>query len=151
MPKELRISATHRPSPIQLPSSRQSAPPQGQTGHRNAAIWNEEDDQILISARASGLNWQPIALTHFPNKTANACRKRHERLMERRQHDDWDGHKLDALAAEYMECRREMWSILAAKVGERWALVEAKVWRRHFACDKMEADGSERCSVWRKV
>lgn len=48
--------------------------------------------------------------------------------MERRNHDDWDGRKIDALAREYMECRKDMWSMLAARVGERWAVVEAKVY-----------------------
>ncbi|EME49573.1 hypothetical protein DOTSEDRAFT_40761 [Dothistroma septosporum NZE10] len=93
---------------------------------RNAAIWSSTDDEILLQARASGLNWQPIASRHFPNKTANACRKRHERLVERRHVDDWDTHKLELLAREYMACRREMWEVLASRLGERWAVVEAK-------------------------
>jgi len=47
--------------------------------------------------------------------------------MERRNHSDWDSRKLDALATEYMECRKDMWTILAARLGERWGVVEAKV------------------------
>ena len=96
-------------------------------GPRNAAIWNASDDEILLQARASGLNWQPIASRHFPNKTANACRKRHERLIERRHVEDWDAQKLELLAQEYIAVRKEMWEILASRVGERWAVVEAKV------------------------
>lgn len=92
-----------------------------------AAIWSSSDDEILLQARASGLNWQPIANRHFPNKSANACRKRHERLIERRHGDDWDTHKLELLATEYMACRKEMWEVLAARLGERSAVVEAKV------------------------
>lgn len=98
-----------------------------QQNQRVAAIWNASDDEILLTARAAGLNWQPIAVQHFPNKTANACRKRHERLVERRRHEDWDARKLDILATAYMECRKEMWSIIAAKVGEPWGVVESKV------------------------
>lgn len=94
---------------------------------RNAAIWNPTDDEVLLQARASGLNWQPIASRHFPNKTANACRKRHERLIERRHVEDWDARKLELLAQEYVACRKEMWEMLASRVGERWAVVEAKV------------------------
>jgi hypothetical protein len=59
--------------------------------------------------------------------TPNACRKRHERLMERMNAEQWDGVKLDVLAQAYMEVRREMWSLLAARVGEKWQLVETKV------------------------
>jgi hypothetical protein len=73
------------------------------------------------------LNWQPIADTYFSSKTANACRKRHERLMERRNTEEWDGVKLESIAAEYMEVRKQMWTILADRVGERWQAIEAKV------------------------
>jgi hypothetical protein len=80
-----------------------------------------------MSARAQGLNWQPIQATYFPNKTPNACRKRHERLMDRRNSDDWDVIKLENMAKEYMGMRREIWSQLGAKTGEKWNVVEAKV------------------------
>lgn len=120
MPKETKTpSHPHRVSPIDL----SHRPPK----ERTAAIWSNTDDEVLISARASGLNWQPIATRHFPNKTANACRKRHERLMERRHVEDWDSEKLEALAREYMAMRKDMWEILASRVGEKWQVVEAKV------------------------
>lgn len=47
--------------------------------------------------------------------------------MERRHIEDWDAQKLDLLAQEYLAVRKEMWEMLAARVGERWAVVEAKV------------------------
>lgn len=47
--------------------------------------------------------------------------------MERINAEQWDGVKLDVLAQAYMEVRREMWSLLAARVGEKWQLVETKV------------------------
>lgn len=81
-----------------------------------------------MQARALGLNWNQISPKHFPLKSANACRKRHERLMERQIAEQWDGVKLDILSQAYMEARREMWSILAARVGEKWTLIEQKVW-----------------------
>ena len=107
---------------MNLPYSVQNA-----SAQRNAAIWSAPDDEKLLQARASGLNWQPIANRHFPNKTANACRKRHERLIERRQVEDWDAQKLELLAQEYVAIRKEMWEMLASRVGERWSVVEAKV------------------------
>lgn len=114
---------------MSLSATSTAAPyPQATAGsQRNAAIWTTADDEILLRARASGLNWQPIASKNFPNKTANACRKRHERLIERRHVDDWDSQKLELLADEYLACRKEMWEILAARLGERWNVVEAKV------------------------
>lgn len=47
--------------------------------------------------------------------------------MERMNAEQWDGVKLDVLAQAYMDVRREMWSLLAARVGEKWQLVETKV------------------------
>lgn len=133
MPKEIRpavqtrnnrgASASIAPYPT-LANDPSSAVSQQQ---RNAAIWSSADDDVLLQARASGLNWQPIAHRYFPNKTPNACRKRHERLMERRHVEEWDSRKLEMLAEEYLACRKQMWEILAERVGERWAVVEAKV------------------------
>ncbi|KAF2007362.1 hypothetical protein P154DRAFT_118354 [Amniculicola lignicola CBS 123094] len=95
-------------------------------GGSRSSSWSAKDDETLITARAQGLNWNQIAPKHFPSKSPNACRKRHERLMERQNAEQWDGVKLDVLATAYWEARREMWSILAAKVGEKWTLVEQK-------------------------
>lgn len=80
-----------------------------------------------MAARAQGMNWQPIQKAYFPTKTSNACRKRHERLMERRSADDLDGGRLEEVAKKYMELRREIWAPLARETGEKWMVVEAKV------------------------
>jgi hypothetical protein len=80
-----------------------------------------------MEARSQGMNWAPIQQAYFPNKTPNACRKRHERLMERRSADDWDGIKLENLAKSYMGMRKEIWQGLAEQTGEKWAVVEQKV------------------------
>ncbi|UNI24871.1 hypothetical protein JDV02_010590 [Purpureocillium takamizusanense] len=102
-----------------------TAIPPGQ--HRpSSGAWSPQDDNQLVAARMQGLNWGQIKDTHFPAKTANACRKRHERLMERKGADDWDGRKLQRLAKEYMGMRREIWSGLAARTGEKWNVVEQK-------------------------
>ncbi|KAF1833816.1 hypothetical protein BDW02DRAFT_361206 [Decorospora gaudefroyi] len=95
-------------------------------GGTRSSAWSTKDDETLIQARAQGLNWNQIGPKHFPSKTPNACRKRHERLMERQNAEQWDGVKLDVLAQAYMDVRRDMWSILAARVGEKWQLVETK-------------------------
>jgi hypothetical protein len=93
-----------------------------------SSSWSTKDDERLIQARTQGLNWNQIAPKYFPSKSPNACRKRHERLMERQNAEQWDGVKLDVLAQAYMDTRREMWSIMAARVGEKWTTIEQKVW-----------------------
>ncbi|KAJ4374183.1 hypothetical protein N0V83_002924 [Neocucurbitaria cava] len=76
-------------------------------GGTRSSSWSAKDDEILIQARAQGLNWNQIGPKHFPSKTPNACRKRYERLMERQYEKQWDGVKLDVLPQAYMEARRE--------------------------------------------
>ncbi len=150
MPKEIRPSMARSMSTTAVPYPTASA-----TMQRNAAIWSVADDEILLQARASGLNWQPISTRHFPNKTANACRKRHERLIERRHVEDWDAQKLEVLAQEYALVRKEMWEILASRVGERWAVVEAKVgsllylhcWRHHLTMWTVHGERPQRLAV----
>ncbi|RDW89722.1 hypothetical protein BP6252_01754 [Coleophoma cylindrospora] len=104
----------------------QSQTPSTHSLRPSSGAWNPQDDQTLMAARAQGMNWAPIQSAYFPSKTPNACRKRHERLMERRSASDWDALKLETLARNYMSMRKEIWSGLAAATGEKWAVVEAK-------------------------
>ena len=109
------------------PNTASTLNPSTSVNVRGTAAWSPEDDQILIRARASNMNWQPIASTHFPSKTANACRKRHERLMEQHKKDDCDGVKFEAIAQAYLARREEMWKMIADMVNEKWQNVESKV------------------------
>lgn len=96
--------------------------------HRaSSGAWNASDDQTLLGARASGQNWAQIQQNYFLTKTPNACRKRHERLMERKGADDWDARKMETIAQEYMKLRKEIWAPLAQRTGEKWNVVEQKV------------------------
>lgn len=105
------------------------APVEHESAATSTAIppWSTSDDKTLIEARARGLNWNQISMELFPSKSPNACRKRHECLMERQTDEQWDGVQLGVLAQAYMEARREMWTVLAARVGEKWTIVEQKV------------------------
>jgi hypothetical protein len=93
----------------------------------SSGSWNPQEDATLMAARAQGMEWAPIQSSYFPWKTPNACRKRHERLMERRGADDWDEQKLEELAKTYMGMRREIWRGLATQTGLKWMKVEQKV------------------------
>ena len=84
-------------------------------------------DQQLVDARERGQNWVAIQQAYFPDKTPNACRKRHERLMGIRSGDEWESQKFEWVAKGYMNLRKQMWSLLADRVGEKWQLVESKV------------------------
>ncbi|KAK3368419.1 hypothetical protein B0H63DRAFT_76107 [Podospora didyma] len=92
----------------------------------NYGTWTAADDKNLLTARQRGQHWLDLQRTFFPSKTANACRKRYERLMERRGAYDVDSHRIERMSKEYMNMRKEIWSGLAARVGEKWHVVEAQ-------------------------
>lgn len=115
-------SAVPMQQTVMSQSSSQHVPQRASSG-----AWTPQDDQGLLAARSQGLNWSQIQATYFPGKSPNACRKRHERLMERKGADDWDNRKTERMAKEYMAMRKEIWSGLAAKTGEKWSVVEQKV------------------------
>lgn len=123
MPKTNRAAShSHRSDPVPVAMA-ESAP----NGTRVTSTWSADNDQTLLDARASGMNWPPIAQRHFPTKTANACRKRHERLIERRNAENWGGINTERLASQYMLFRAEIWKPLADRLGEKWQVIEAKV------------------------
>ena len=126
--RETYTTTQHRipdlPSTRTLVSSRAS----GQDRHTSVS-WTPEEDELLIRASQEGMYWQLIATRYFSGtKTANACRKRHERLMEaRNQDDDMESVKTDNLAKAYIDVREESWKPLAERVGEKGQTIEAKV------------------------
>ena len=155
-------SAQHRTEPYPVTTSTTLAPsnmashhtsPHTSTSDRHAAqSWTPENDELLMRARQQGLNWQPIASKYFPDKTSNACRKRHERLMEKRNNaDNWDGVKMDKLSKAYLELREQMWKILADRVGEKWQSVEAKVCHPINNPKTTNPAAKMSSSAWRKV
>ncbi|KAL6786567.1 hypothetical protein J3E68DRAFT_420029 [Trichoderma sp. SZMC 28012] len=92
----------------------------------NPADWNPEDDQLLLVTRMLGLTWKEIG-QYLQFKTPYACFIRHEWLLaERAVVDSWDPPKMHNLAKEYMSMHEEIWSGLAARVGEDWRAVEEK-------------------------
>ncbi|KAI0018587.1 hypothetical protein F4780DRAFT_514612 [Xylariomycetidae sp. FL0641] len=118
---------TYAAAPVVSSSSSAQQPQTPQLPTRaSSGAWTQQDDANLLAARQQGLNWAQIQSTYFPSKTGNACRKRHERLQERKGADDWDNRKLERMAREYMGMRKEIWGPLAARCGEKWAVVEAK-------------------------
>jgi len=94
-----------------------------------APFWSKDNDRLLIKAREQGLHWDVIASTHFPSKTGNACRKRYERLQERKRasESEWTGPRFDRLVVGYMAARKQMWQSLAAELGEEWHVIELQV------------------------
>ncbi|VBB86228.1 Putative protein of unknown function [Podospora comata] len=91
----------------------------------NYGTWSAADDRTLVLARSRGKHWVELQRTYFPTKTANACRKRYERLMERRGALEQDSQRLERISHEYMALRKQMWTPLADRVGEKWEVVEA--------------------------
>ncbi|KAL8840348.1 MAG: hypothetical protein Q9170_001363 [Blastenia crenularia] len=90
--------------------------------------WSNHDDDQLKRARQQGHNWLTISENYFPTKTPNACRKRHERLLEKiHANGSWNAVKFEEVAKAYLEVREEMWKMVADRVNEKWSVVESKV------------------------
>lgn len=96
--------------------------------HRpSSGAWSMRDDQQLISARMQNLNWSQIQQKYFPGKSSNACRKRHERLIDSKGRGNDETIRLERIAVEYVNMREELWSPLAKKTGENWKYIERQV------------------------
>ncbi|KAJ6784261.1 hypothetical protein PWT90_09434 [Aphanocladium album] len=94
--------------------------------HRpSSGAWSMRDDHQLITARKDGLNWSQIQEQFFPGKSSNACRKRHERLIDSKGRGGSDeSQRMERIAAEYVQMREKLWRPLADKTGEKWTYVE---------------------------
>lgn len=114
-PKASTSKRVHRAEPY----------PSSSAAITTTAPWGLQDDEQLRQARQKGMNWAPIAQKYFPTRTANACRKRHEKLIEKSQ--EWSQSKLDEMARCYRDVQEQMWSMMSSRLGEHWKTVEAKV------------------------
>ena len=96
--------------------------------HRpSSGAWSIRDDKQLIMARSEGLNWSQIQEQFFPSKSSNACRKRHERLIDSKGRGNDETMRVERIAAEYVQMREKLWRPLAEKTGEKWSYVEKTV------------------------
>ncbi|KAJ9500745.1 hypothetical protein H2202_003961 [Exophiala xenobiotica] len=89
--------------------------------------WTPEEDDILIKAKGQGLAWEEIHKKFFPNKTGNACRKRHDRLLIKARDPTWDEARTQQVVARYNRVRDQVWRGIAEQVGEKWEDVERVV------------------------
>lgn len=113
-------------TPYELPT--QPSHQRHQQRRSQSAPWTAQEDDRLLKSKRQGLQWDVIQKKYFPDKsTGNACRKRYERLENKRRATDWDEPRLQSLAVAYMDMRQEIWGPLAKKLGERWDHVEKKV------------------------
>ena len=115
-----------QPVPNTMPSAphmqRESLPRPGQSGP-----WNSDEDNVLLDAKSRGMSWEEIHSQHFPNKSANACRKRHERVLAKMRNTDWDDNRIQRVTLAYNRHRQSMWEPLCKELGESMPEVEKVV------------------------
>ncbi|KAK3953867.1 hypothetical protein QBC32DRAFT_396742 [Pseudoneurospora amorphoporcata] len=112
----------HQPPPQSHHHQRASSP-----GHNPTTPWTPQEDSLLLTSRSSHLPWSELQRLHFPGKSANACRKRHERLVEKLQaEEEVDQDRLARIAGEYVAMREELWRGLAERMGMDVREVEEK-------------------------
>lgn len=112
-----------RPPSLPTPQMQRGALPRpGQSGP-----WTADEDAILLEERSRGSAWDEIHNRHFPGKSGNACRKRHERLLTKARDTNWTDARINSLLVVYSRHREQMWTTIADEVGERWEEVEKVV------------------------
>jgi len=87
------------------------------------------DDAILWNKRAKGLTWAKICTDHFPSKSPNACRKRHERLRINPPFDEFKSAGFSEACRAYVESREQIWKTLCRKfdLGGDWNVIEKDI------------------------
>jgi hypothetical protein len=112
-----------RPPSMPAPQmQREHMPRPGQSGP-----WTAEEDAVLLEERSRGSAWDDIHNRRFPGKSGNACRKRHERLLTKARHTNWDDARRNKLMLVYIRDRESIWKPVADEVGEKWEDVEKVV------------------------
>ncbi|KAK3366488.1 hypothetical protein B0H63DRAFT_456185 [Podospora didyma] len=89
-----------------------------------------QDD--FLDLREEGKNWNQIKNEAFPYKSGNACRKRHERLMERQKESAEDSKIEEKMCDMYKALRESLWQPLALKTGLSWDVVESFIMSSKF-------------------
>lgn len=126
IPSHYPVHPAQEPIPPPTPQS----PTKDRLGRHQAGAWTTGSDQLLLSLRGRGLNWSEIQREFFDNKSANACRKRYERIMAKQKGShEWSEERIARLSEGYREMRDRIWLPLARYVGDgdNWEAVERKV------------------------
>jgi hypothetical protein len=120
------MSYAYLPAPNAMPSApqmpREPLLPPGQSGP-----WQNDADSILLDAKGRGMSWEEIHKKFFPNKSANACRKRHERVLAKMRSTDWDEARVQRVTEAYNRHRQVIWAPLCKELNESWSDVEKVV------------------------
>ncbi|EHY59641.1 hypothetical protein ABEF92_008103 [Exophiala dermatitidis] len=93
--------------------------------------WTPEEDNALLEAKSRDMSWDEIHTQYFPNKTGNACRKRHERLQQKAR-GHWDEARIQRVVTCYNKHRERFWRGVGEQVGERWDEVEKMILQQGF-------------------
>ncbi|KAI1000513.1 hypothetical protein K3495_g7682 [Podosphaera aphanis] len=120
-----RLSSYSSTTPVSTRVTETQTKKSNLEGRSSHPAWTLSDDNILINARASGKEWKDVQRDNFPLKTPNACRKRYERLMKRKNVNGLDRRRLENLAKKYMRLREEIWKPLTLATGEKLSDVES--------------------------
>ncbi|KIW65268.1 hypothetical protein PV04_07541 [Phialophora macrospora] len=116
MPAYLPVP-NNMPAVPQMP--KEPLPRPGQSGP-----WNNDEDSILMEAKLKGMSWEEIHRQHFPGKSANACRKRHERVLAKVRNTNWDEARIQRVTDAYHKHRSSIWAPLCNELGESLSDVE---------------------------
>jgi len=123
-------SMSHMTTPVlqPLPPILQQADTSVSRQPGQSGPWSQDEDQVLVDAKGQGLGWNELCKKYFPQKSGNACRKRHERLMAKRN-ANWSDDRIMKVRQVYNKrgMREQVWKTLAQHCGEKWEDIERVV------------------------
>ncbi|KAF1990690.1 hypothetical protein K402DRAFT_400867 [Aulographum hederae CBS 113979] len=93
--------------------------------HKKQTKWTQEEDQLAIELRRSGMKWEDIS-KRLPGRSAISCRLRYQNYSEKRP--DWDEEKKNKLARLYLRFRKETYDNIAREMQLPWRAVERMLW-----------------------
>ncbi|KAI5307093.1 hypothetical protein KEM55_008414 [Ascosphaera atra] len=108
-----------------LLSGRVEIPSRSKSGVGSKRAWTREEDRLLLQARESGKGWRDIGREVFAGKSANACRKRWERVTNgvKKSND----REMQQILDRYYDYRERIWMPLARDLKKDWQLIERNV------------------------
>ncbi|KAF2092930.1 hypothetical protein NA57DRAFT_25202, partial [Rhizodiscina lignyota] len=92
---------------------------------KKASKWNDEETQLNVELRRTGMKWEDIA-KRIPGRSSTSCRLRYQNYSEKKQ--EWNEEKKNTLARLYMRFRKEIWDCIGKEMGLPSRAVEDAIW-----------------------
>ncbi|KAG6024198.1 hypothetical protein E4U40_003437 [Claviceps sp. LM458 group G5] len=121
-----RTTRAHLPSPQVDEAEVQAQRQQQQQNKEMGPEWSGDEETVLFAYKDAKKSWETIS-DHLPGRTANGCRKYHER--QSKTGPAWSQERKNELCKLYESLKRSIWSKIGERLTVRWEVAEDMHWR----------------------